>query len=58
MAECPSCGAHVTEDFGRVFGDNQNQIDGCRECMTATDIMKGHAAAARPTPAITDGGQR
>jgi len=32
VSECEHCGAFVTDDFARVFGDNQNRVDGCIEC--------------------------
>ncbi|WP_225741293.1 DUF7563 family protein [Halorussus halophilus] len=47
MAEnrCQSCGSFVTRDFARVFGNNRNQVFGCLECMTATEVKKGGARA-------------
>lgn len=32
MAECTSCGGFVTDDYVRVFGNNDNEIDACRSC--------------------------
>lgn len=32
MAECDSCGAYVTDDFHRVFSDNEGYLDACPEC--------------------------
>ncbi|WP_456071295.1 DUF7563 family protein [Haladaptatus caseinilyticus] len=40
---CRNCGSFVTPQFTRVFGNNQNQIFGCFECMTATDVKQGNA---------------
>jgi hypothetical protein len=42
---CRSCGAFVTRDFARVFGNNENEVFGCLECMTATEVKKGGARA-------------
>lgn len=43
MPECTNCGGFVTVDFARVFGDNQDQVYGCPECITATAIYNGAA---------------
>lgn len=40
---CRNCGAFVTPQFSRVFGNNQNEVYGCFDCMTATKIKDGHA---------------
>ncbi|MFH5799071.1 hypothetical protein [Haladaptatus sp. DYF46] len=42
---CRSCGSFVTRDFARVFGNNENEVFGCLECMTATEVKKGGARA-------------
>ncbi len=42
---CESCGSFVTKDFARVFGNNDGQVFGCLECMTATEVKKGGARA-------------
>ena len=38
---CQSCGSFVTKDFARVFGDNDDQVHGCLECMSASDVKRG-----------------
>ena len=43
---CQNCGSFVTRDFARVFGNNHNEVFGCLECMTATDVKKGIARSA------------
>ena len=45
MAEtqCQNCDSFVTPQFARVFGNNQNQVFGCFDCMTATEVKKGRA---------------
>ena len=42
---CRNCGSFVTRDFARVFGNNHNEVFGCLDCMTATDVKKGGARA-------------
>ena len=34
MAECNHCGSFVTDAYARVFGDNENRVDDCRNCPT------------------------
>jgi hypothetical protein len=34
MAECNHCESFVTDDYARVFGDNENRVDDCRNCPT------------------------
>lgn len=40
---CRNCGGFVTRDFARVFGDNQNSVHGCLECIDGTAVKNGHA---------------
>ncbi len=49
---CQSCGAFVTRDFARVFGNNNGQVFGCLECMSATDVKKGKARAETVDPSL------
>lgn len=42
-SQCQNCGGFVTRDFARVFGNNQNTIHGCLECMNGTAIKDGQA---------------
>lgn len=32
MATCNNCGGFVTDDYARVFGDNENEVGDCRNC--------------------------
>jgi hypothetical protein len=32
MKSCQNCGAEVTQDYARVFGDNDNEVHGCTDC--------------------------
>ncbi|SIR77490.1 hypothetical protein SAMN05421858_3784 [Haladaptatus litoreus] len=41
--QCRNCGSFVTPQFTRVFGNNRNEVFGCFECMTATEVKRGHA---------------
>ena len=43
---CRNCGSFVTRDFARVFGNNHDEVFGCLDCMTATDVKKGGARSA------------
>ncbi len=40
------CGAHVTDHFSRVFGDNRNQAHRCGDCDTYMRLSHGSAAGA------------
>nr|WP_086009514.1 hypothetical protein [Natrialba chahannaoensis] len=41
---CRHCGAHVTDRFCRVFGDDQNRAHRCGECDTYARLSRGSAA--------------
>lgn len=43
MPSCDNCGAFVTPDFARVFGDNHNDVDGCVRCMSFRELQEGGA---------------
>lgn len=32
MSECETCGGFVTDNYARVFGDNENRVHECRHC--------------------------
>lgn len=49
-SECRGCGAHVTEQFARVFGNNQNHVYGCPECCEQTELFNGVAAIQKVGP--------
>jgi hypothetical protein len=48
MRECRYCGAHVTQRFARVFGDNENEIHGCPNCLDVNELYDGVAALSDP----------
>ena len=43
---CTRCGAFVTSAFARVFGDNDDRVHGCPECLQSRDLEDG--GSARP----------
>lgn len=47
MQRCQSCGSFVTTDFARVFGNNADEVFGCLDCMTYSEIQHGAARAAK-----------
>ncbi|MGM0606214.1 MAG: DUF7563 family protein [Halobacteriota archaeon] len=48
---CLHCGAHVTTDFRRVYGDSDDRAHRCRECDTLVRLRQGSAAGIdAPTP--------
>jgi len=43
MPHCQHCGAHVTGDFTRVFGNNDDEVYGCIECHLVQELVNGDA---------------
>lgn len=41
--QCRNCGNHVSVNFSRVFGDNQDRVDRCPSCTNVTDLLDGGA---------------
>lgn len=41
MPHCRSCGAFVTPGFARVYGDNDDRIDGCIHRETGRSLRTG-----------------
>lgn len=39
---CAHCGAFVTAEFVRVFGNNNGKVHGCLDCGTARDLREGN----------------
>lgn len=39
--KCRNCGNTVTDQFARVFGNNQDIVHGCPDCMTYRDLKTG-----------------
>ncbi|WP_458189651.1 DUF7563 family protein [Haladaptatus sp. NG-WS-4] len=42
---CQNCGSFITSEFARVFGNNDDVVFGCLECMSATEVRNGKARA-------------
>ena len=43
-SSCLHCGAHVSDRFGRVFGDDDDRAHRCSECDTYARLSRGSAA--------------
>jgi hypothetical protein len=44
MPGCNNCGAFVTRDFVRVFGNNDQELFGCLACSEFTSLIHGAGA--------------
>ena len=42
---CRNCGSFITPDFARVFGNNDDEVFGCFDCLSATAVKNGAARA-------------
>jgi len=42
--ECQNCGAHVSERFARVMGDEDGTVHACPRCDSAGALRAGSAA--------------
>jgi hypothetical protein len=42
---CLACGSFVSSRFSRIFGDNEDEVYGCLECMTSEELFDGGAVA-------------
>jgi hypothetical protein len=40
MSECDHCGAHVSEQFARVFADEVGRIHACPSCSANAGIAE------------------
>ncbi|ARS91396.1 DUF7563 family protein [Natrarchaeobaculum aegyptiacum] len=55
---CQHCGAHVTEQFARVFGDDRDRAHRCGECDSYARLSRGSAAGLEvsvPDPETSPG---
>ena len=41
---CQNCHAHLSADYARVFGGNNDEIRECMHCTTYYDVIRGAAA--------------
>lgn len=39
--QCRNCGAYVSSQFAKVFGDNDDEIHRCIECSTLRNLQQG-----------------
>lgn len=39
--QCNNCNTYVTQQFARVFGDNDNTVHACIECSTLHALRDG-----------------
>lgn len=44
MPDCNGCGAFVTPLFVRVFGNNDNDVYGCHDCLSTTELTEGQTS--------------
>ncbi len=51
---CQNCGSFITPEFARVFGNNDDDVFGCLECMSGTDVKNGKARAETIDTSVTD----
>ncbi|WP_181686441.1 DUF7563 family protein [Halorhabdus salina] len=40
MPDCNHCGAHVSEQFARVFADERGQLHACLDCAANAGIAE------------------
>jgi len=60
MASCQHCGAAVSADFRRVYGDNHDRAHRCPACDTFLQLSRGSAAGCEvlfPDPEQSPGRQ-
>ena len=46
MPQCRNCGSHVTVQFAKVFGDNQDTVHNCMSCVPNAELDDGAASNA------------
>lgn len=47
---CRDCGAYVSKQFARVFGDNAHRVYGCPSCSTFRERSEGGASESDSKP--------
>lgn len=43
MAKCQECGSHITAQFAKVFGNNNDDVFGCLHCGGVAKSDKRHS---------------
>lgn len=38
MAQCNNCDAHLTEQYAKVFGNRDNEVDYCLHCVDGSRV--------------------
>ena len=46
--ECRNCGAHVSEDYARVYGDGDHVVHHCLHCDSPKFLRAGSSAGRDP----------
>ena len=57
-SECRHCGRYVTDQFRRVYGDNDDVVHRCGECDSYRRLTRGSAAGVPvsiPDPEVVGG---
>ncbi|OVE84730.1 DUF7563 family protein [Natronolimnobius baerhuensis] len=60
LSTCQNCGNHVSDQFSRVYGDNQNRVHRCPDCDSYRRLTRGSAAGKAleiPDPETANGHQ-
>lgn len=64
MPNCQQCGGHISQDFARVFGDNNDDVHACHGCTVQQDLKYRANGRTRPSNTqttavpIPDGGHQ
>ncbi|WP_458205662.1 DUF7563 family protein [Haladaptatus sp. NG-SE-30] len=53
---CQNCESFVTQEFARVFGNNDDEVVDCLDCMSATKVKNGRACAEDADASTLAGG--
>lgn len=48
MAECSNCGSHVTEQYVKIFGDRNDEVDTCLHCIEGSRVDERETAGLNP----------
>ncbi|MFC3476466.1 DUF7563 family protein [Halobacterium litoreum] len=50
MPRCRNCDSHVTLQFARVFGDNEDRVHSCIDCVPNAELDDGAASVSDEPP--------